>query len=53
VLQVKRELAPDGKRSTLTIEIDEARTKSALADSAAQVKKGVKGKNDRAGDITL
>jgi len=53
VLQVKRELAADGKKSTLTIAIDDAATKSALADSAAQVRKGAKGKNDRGGDITL
>ena len=53
VLQVKRQLSPDGSRSTLTIELDEAATKQALAESAAQVKKGGKGKRDPGGDITL
>lgn len=53
VLRVNRQLSPDGLRSTLTIELDEAATKRALAESAAQVKKGVKGKGDPGGDITL
>jgi DUF3006 family protein len=53
VLRVKRELSADGLRSVLTIELDDAATKRALAASAAQVKKGVKGKNDPGGDITL
>lgn len=53
VLRVKRELSTDGLRSVLTIELDEAATKRALAASAAQVKKGVKGKNDPGGDISL
>jgi hypothetical protein len=40
-------------RSALTIELDQDATKRALAESAAQVKKGVKGKTDPGGDITL
>jgi hypothetical protein len=52
-LRVKRERSADGKRSTLTIEIDEAGTKRALAASAAQVKKGVKSVGDPGGDINL
>ena len=53
VLRVKHDASSDGIRSALTIEIDEAETKRALAASAAQVKKGVKGKRDPGGDITL
>jgi hypothetical protein len=53
VLSVKRDVSADGKRSALTIEVDEAATKRALAESAAQVKKGARGKNDPGGDITL
>jgi hypothetical protein len=53
VLSVKRDVSADGKRSALTIEVDEAATKRALAESAAQVKKGARGKNDPVGDITL
>jgi len=53
VLRVKRERSADGMRSALTIELDEAATKAALAASAAQVKKGAKGKKDPGGDITL
>lgn len=53
VLSVKRDVSADGKRSALTIEVDEAATTRALAESAAQVKKGVRGKNDPGGDITL
>lgn len=53
VLRVKRELSADGLRSVLTIELDDAATKRALAASAAQVNKGAKGKNDPGGDITL
>jgi hypothetical protein len=53
VLRVKRELSADGMRSALTIELDQDATKRALAESAAQVKKGVKGKKDPGGDITL
>lgn len=53
VLRVKRELSADGLRSVLTIELDDAATKRALAASAEQVNKGAKGKNDPGGDITL
>jgi hypothetical protein len=53
VLSVKRDVSADGMRSALTIEVDEAATKRALAESAAQVKKGARGKNDPGGDITL
>lgn len=53
VLNVKRELSADGMRSALTIELDADATKRALAESAAQVKKGAKGKKDPGGDITL
>lgn len=53
VLSVRRDLAPDGTRSVLTIEIDEAATQQALAASAAQVKKGARQKNDPGGDIVL
>jgi hypothetical protein len=53
VLSVKRDVSADGMRTALTIEVDAAATKGALADSAAQVKKGVKGKKDPGGDITL
>ena len=53
VLRVKRELSADGMRSALTIELDEAATKRALAESAAQVKKGARAKNDPGGDINL
>jgi hypothetical protein len=53
VLRVAAERSPDGQRSMLTIEIDEAATKRALAESAAQVNKTVKQKNDPGGDITL
>jgi hypothetical protein len=53
VLSVKRDVSADGMRSALTIEVDEAATPRALAQSAAPLKKGVKGKNDPGGDITL
>lgn len=53
ILTVRRELASDGKRSVLTIEIDEPATQRALAASAAQVKKGSRQKNDPGGDIVL
>ena len=53
VLRVVREAASDGKRSTLSIEIDEAATREALAASAAQTKKGTRQANDPGGDITL
>ena len=53
VLRVLRETAPDGKRSTLSIEIDEAATRDAIAASAAQTKKGTRQANDPGGDIAL
>lgn len=53
VLNVRRDQSPDGQRSVLTIEIDEAATREALAASAAQVRKGSRQKNDPGGDIVL
>jgi hypothetical protein len=53
VLRVLHETAGDGKRSTLTIEIDEVATRAALAASAAQTKKGTRQANDPGGDIAL
>jgi hypothetical protein len=53
VLRVLHEAASDGKRATLTIEIDEAATRAALAASAAQTKKGTRQANDPGGDIAL
>jgi len=53
VLRVVRDISNDGKRSTLTIEVDEAATRDALAASAAQTKKGTRQANDPGGDITL
>lgn len=53
VLRVVRETANDGKRSTVTIEVDEAATREALAASAAQTKKGTRQNNDPGGDIVL
>jgi hypothetical protein len=53
VLRVTAESSPDGRKSVLTIEIDERATKRAMADSAAQVEKTAKQKNDPGGDITL
>lgn len=53
VLSVRRDLSTDGKRSVLTIEIDEVATRQTLAASAAQVKKGARQKNDAGGDIVL
>jgi hypothetical protein len=53
VLRVRHDRPPKGQRSALTIEVDAAATKQALADSAAQVQKGTKRPNDRGGDITL
>ena len=52
VLRVVRDTT-DGKHSTLTIEIDEAATRQALAASAAQTKKGTRQANDPGGDIAL
>jgi hypothetical protein len=53
VLSVRHDRPPRGQRSALTIEVDAAATKQALADSAAQVRKGTKRPNDPGGDITL
>lgn len=53
VLRVQHDRPAKGPRSTLTIEIDEAATKQALAASAAQVKKTVRQPNDPGGDIKL
>jgi len=53
VLEVRHDRPPKGQRSTLTIEVDAAATKQALAESAAQVKKGAKRPNDPGGNITL
>jgi hypothetical protein len=53
VLKVRHDRPPKGQRSALTIEVDAAATKQALAESAAQVKKGTKRSNDPGGDITL
>ena len=53
VLSVRRDASADGQRSVLTIEIDEAATKKALAASAAQVNTGTRQKNDPGGDIVL
>jgi hypothetical protein len=53
VLNVRHERPARGQRSALTIEIDEAATKQALADSAAQVAKHARQANDPGGDIKL
>ncbi len=53
VLKVQHDRPPKGQRSALTIEIDDAATKQALADSAAQVSKHAKQPNDPGGDIAL
>ncbi|MGH7621391.1 MAG: DUF3006 domain-containing protein [Gemmatimonadaceae bacterium] len=55
VLVVLREMSGDGKRATLTIEIDEAATKTALAESAAQVEsiRRKSAKRDPGGDVSL
>lgn len=42
-----------GLRSTLTLSVDDAATKKALADSAAQVKQHGSPVKDPGGDITL
>jgi len=52
VLRVVRD-STDRTHSTLTIEIDEAATRQALAASAAQTKKGTRQANDPGGDIAL
>ncbi len=53
VLRVLRETASDGKRSTVTIELDEVATREAMAASAAQTKKGTRQPNDPGGDVAL
>lgn len=55
VLAVRRELSADGKRATVTIEIDEAATEQALAASAAQVDaiRRQSAKRDPGGDVSL
>jgi hypothetical protein len=53
VLTVRHDRPPKGQRSVLTIEIDEAATARALADSAAQVAKHGRQPNDPGGDIKL
>jgi hypothetical protein len=53
VLSVRHDRPAHGVRSVLTIEVDEAATKQALAASAAQVTKYARQKNDSGGDITL
>jgi Protein of unknown function (DUF3006) len=52
VLAVQHERPAKGQRSTLTITVDAAATKKALAESAAQVKKGAPAKG-AGGDIIL
>jgi len=52
VLRITHDRPPKGERSTLTIEVDAAATKKALAESAAQVSKA-RTKNDPGGDIIL
>ena len=53
VLAVRHDRPSGGSRSVLTIDIDDAATKQALADSATQVGKHARQKNDPGGDITL
>ena len=52
VLSVQHDRPAKGQRSTLTIAVDAAATKKALAESAAQVKKGAPAKG-AGGDIIL
>lgn len=52
VLAVQHERPAKSQRSTLTITVDAAATKKALAESAAQVKKSAPAK-DAGGDIIL
>jgi hypothetical protein len=52
VLRITHDRPPKGERSTLTIEVDAAATKKALADSAGQMSEA-RTKNDPGGDITL
>ncbi|MEP6495877.1 MAG: DUF3006 domain-containing protein [bacterium] len=53
VLAVRHERPTGGKRSSVTIEIDERATKEAYEKSAAQVAKHRKQPNDPGGDIAL
>ncbi|HEY4218611.1 MAG TPA: DUF3006 domain-containing protein [Gemmatimonadaceae bacterium] len=53
VLVVHHDRPAHGIRSALTIEVDDAATKKALADSAAQVGKHTRQPNDPGGDISL
>ena len=53
VLRVNRSHSPDGRTSTLTLELDPAATERALEASARQVAKHAKQSNDPGGDITL
>lgn len=53
VLSVRHERPTGGARSVLTIEIDDAATARASADSAAQVQKGLHRSTDPGGDIVL
>lgn len=53
VLSVRHDRPRDGARSVLTIEIDDAATARARADSAAQVQKGLHRPNDPGGDVIL
>ncbi len=53
ILAVHHDRPAAGKRAVLTIEVDEAATKTALAKSAAQVSAHRKQPNDPGGDISL
>jgi DUF3006 family protein len=53
VLAVRHDRPTKGRRSALTIEVDADATNQALAESAAQVKKGTERRNDPGGNITL
>lgn len=53
VLAVRHDRPLGGKRSVLTIEVDERATKDALDKSAAQVNKHREQPNDPGGDIAL
>ena len=53
VLRVSHEREPAGNRSSVTIEIDDAATRQAVAESASQVRKGRRPGNDPGGDIVL
>lgn len=53
VLRVSRRHSSDGKCTTLVIERDPAATQRALEESARQVGKNAKQKNDPGGDIVL